>query len=145
MTDDTPSASPQLPEQPVGRPSTYDPAYCSQVEELGLQGKSPAQISAIIGVPRSTMQLWGEKHPEFLAALKRAKELEQAWWEEAGQRMALMGGQFSNAAVWKKSMEARFRDKYTERRELSGNDGKPIELEVTEIALVAPRTGDGST
>jgi hypothetical protein len=106
---------------PAGRPSTYDPAYCEQVIALGKQGKSPEQISAAIDVPRSTMQLWGETHPEFLAALTRAKELELDWWENTAQS-ALFADKFQ-AAVWSKSMAARFRDKYTDKvqQEHSGN------------------------
>ena len=34
-----------------------------------------------------------------------------------------------NAPVWKKTMEARFRDDYTERKEYTGKDGGPIQTE----------------
>ena len=120
---------------PRGRPSTYDPAYCERVIELGAEGKSPEQISAAIGVPRSTMQSWAEAHSDFSAALTRAKELEQDWWESIGQT-ALFADKFQ-ASVWAKSMQARFREKYTEKviNEQTGKDGGPIE-NVTEIRLV---------
>lgn len=100
---------------PVGRPSKYDPAYCERVIELGRLGKSPAQIAADIGVAKQTLANWGEAHPEFLAALTRAKTLEQAWWEDAaqnGQAQSVIG-----ASVWAKSAAARFREDYTERQE----------------------------
>lgn len=122
---------------PAGRPSTYDAAYCEQVIALGAQGKSMEQISAAIDVPRSTMDLWGKTHPEFLAALTRADELEQAWWEEIGQS-ALFADKFQHA-VWAKSMAARFRHKYTEKvqQEHTGKDGEPIHI-ITGV----PRAGD---
>ena len=104
---------------PGGRPPKYDPALCEQVIELGRQGKSQVQISAAIDVPRSTMHSWAEQHPEFSAALTRAKDLEQDWWEAAGQN-GLFLDKF-NATVWKTSMAARFRDDYTERREIDAN------------------------
>ena len=106
---------------PGGRPSTYDPKYCEEVIELGRLGKSPESIAATIGVPRLTMYSWCEAHPEFSAAIKRAKDLEQLWWEEAGQS-ALFADKFQQL-VWSKSMAARFRDKYTEKQQIehSGN------------------------
>jgi hypothetical protein len=102
---------------PGGRPSTYDQEHIGRVLELAAEGKSLVQIAAIIGVPRSTMQSWGDAHPEFSAALSRAKELEQAWWEEIGQR-GVHADKF-NSKVWETSMRARFRDEYTERKEVS--------------------------
>lgn len=74
------------------------------------------------------MDLWGKTHPEFMAALTRAKELEQAWWEDTGQH-SLFADKFQHA-VWSKSMSARFRDKYTDKvqNEHSGPDGGPITI-----------------
>lgn len=99
----------------AGRPSTYDPAFCDEVIELGKQGKSPVQIAVALGVPRTTMLSWAEQHEEFSTALTRAKEHEQDWWENAGQTGMVAPG--FNATVWSKSMQARFREDYTERQE----------------------------
>jgi hypothetical protein len=110
---------------PAGRPSTYRPEYCEQVIEQGKLGKSPTQIAVAIGIARSTMQSWADQHLEFSAALTRAKECEQAWWEDTGQS-GLTADKF-NSAVWAKSMSSRFRDDYTERRELAGVADRPIE------------------
>ena len=106
---------------PAGRPTTYDPAYCEKVIELGREGKSPAQIAGTLDIPRTTLLSWADAHQEFSTALTRAKELEQMWWEDKAQE-ALFADKFQ-APVWKKSMEARFRGDYTERREteLSGS------------------------
>lgn len=108
-----------------GRPSTYDPSYCARVIALGAEGKSPEQISAAIDVPRTTMLSWAETYPEFSTALTRAKELEQDWWETIGQT-ALFADKFQ-ASVWAKSMQARFREKYTEKvvQEQTGPNGGP--------------------
>lgn len=113
---------------PRGRPSTYDPAYCARVMDLAKDGLSLEQISAEIDIPRTTMLSWADVHPEFSTALTRAKELEQAWWERIGQT-ALFADKFQ-AAVWSKSMSARFREKYTEKvlQEQTGKDGGPIEM-----------------
>jgi hypothetical protein len=126
MSDQADEAVAATP-NPRGRPSTYDPAYCDRVIELGKQGLSLEQISAQIDVPRTTMLSWATVHPEFSTALTRAKELEQAWWEQTGQT-ALFADKFQ-ASVWAKSMQARFREKYTEKviSEQTGKDGGPIE------------------
>lgn len=103
----------------VGRPTGYDPAYCERVVGLGKQGKSLTQIACALDVSKASLTRWADEHEEFRTAIMRAKEHEQDWWETAGQ-LGLAAERF-NAAVWKKSMEARFRDDYTERKEVSGN------------------------
>lgn len=104
--------------RPVGAPSKYRPAFCEEVIRLGKEGKSPAQMCAHFDISRQTIDNWAEAHPEFLEAYTRAKVHCQAWWEDKG--MSGMEKPGFNAPVWKKSMEARFRDDYTERRELNG-------------------------
>lgn len=104
--------------QSAGRPSTYDPAYCLTVIDLGKAGKSLAQMCAHFDIGRSTLDDWSAAHPEFSEALTRAKVHMQAKLEEIG--FSGMTDQGFNAAVWKKIMEARFRDDYTERKEFSG-------------------------
>jgi len=118
---------------PIGRPSKYDPAYCDRIVELCGQGKSLAQVAHAFGVARQTLDNWAAANPDFLEALSRAKTAEQAWWEEAGQS-GLFLDKF-NAAVWKKSVEARFRDDYTERKqtELSGSIGLRHEDALAEL------------
>jgi transposase len=108
-----------------GRPSKYDPAYCAKVVKLGKQGKSLTQIAVALDVDKATLNNWADKHIEFFTSLTRAKQCEQAWWEDMGQK-GLTADKF-NSAVWAKSMSARFRDDYTERRELAGVPDRPIE------------------
>ena len=99
-----------------GRPSLYSPLHCEVVVELGAKGKSKAQIAAKLGVSRQTLDAWTKVHPEFLVAMKRAKDLEMAWWEEAGQDGILMGKQF-NATAFIFQMKNRFRADYLDRVE----------------------------
>lgn len=123
---------------PAGRPSKYDPVYCDRVIELGKDGKSQVQIAVALDIPRSTLQSWADQHLEFSAALTRAKECEQAWWEQKGMD-GLTADKF-NSAIWSKSMSARFRDDYTERRELAGVPDRPLQVEdVGQTPRVAAR------
>ena len=101
--------------RPVGRPSLYRPEYCEKVIELGRAGCSPAEIASDLNVDRATLIRWTDEHEEFRTALTRAKVHEQAWWEKAG-KSGMIADKF-NAAVWTKSVTARFRDDYSEKRE----------------------------
>lgn len=122
---------------PAGRPSDYQPEFCDQVIELGKIGYSPAQMAAHFDIARDTLNNWAEAHPEFLAALNRAKVHCQAWWEAKGMDGLDKPG--FNAAVWKKSVEARFREDYTERQEQThkGDPNNPIVHRV-EMVIVDP-------
>lgn len=127
MTDEAPK------KRPVGRPSKYKPEYCEKVVELAEGGAGWAEWAVACGVDRATLYHWGDEHPEFLTALSRAKILEQAWWEKAG-RNGMYLDKF-NALVWKTSVQARFRDDYTERKvtEVSGPEGGAIKFEAKTI------------
>jgi len=119
---------------PVGRPSKYKQGYCERVIELGKEGKSQVQIACALGVDPKSLRDWAEAHEDFSLALTRAKAEEQAWWENAAQlgtAQTLIG-----PTVWAKSVAARFRDDYTERREDTVKGG--IELIVTGV----PRAGE---
>ena len=102
---------------PAGRHSKYDKKYCEQVIEFGKEGMRPVEIECELGVPRKTMLSWADQSEEFSTALTRAKEHEQGWWERKG-REGMVSDRF-NAQVWKVSMQARFREDYTERKELT--------------------------
>ena len=55
---------------------------------------------------RKTLDGWARAHPEFREALNRAKDLEYAWWLDAGRK-----GQFIktwNATSWALQMRNRF-------------------------------------
>ena len=100
---------------PGGQPTKYKPEYCDEVIELGKQGKSVIQMCAHFDTARQTIDNWCAQNPEFLDAYTRARVHMQAKLEEMGFD-GLSNREF-NAPVWKKTMESRFRDDYTERQE----------------------------
>lgn len=110
----------------MARPTSYDPAYCETVIELGKAGKSVTYIATELDVCKDTVYEWAKVHPEFSDALTRAKHWAQRWWEDAGQ--IGMGADKFNASVWSRSMAARFPDDWREvsRKELTGQDGGPV-------------------
>ena len=122
--------------RPVGRPSMYRPEYCELAIEIGKRGGGPNDIACEIGVLRENLYEWAKVHPEFLTALKQAKQHEQKWWENKG--IEGLGADKFNAMVWRTSMQARFRDDYTERKisEVTGKDGGAIQTE-SKVAIDA--------
>ena len=133
--------------RPVGRPSTYDPAYCEQVIELGKLGKSIEQIAAYLGVGTKTIYNWKDEHPEFLHALDISKDFEQAWWEDQAHAYMVetKEGPKLNASLWSRSMAARFPKKYREqtKTEITGADGAPL-LAGIQVTFVKPNDADNS-
>lgn len=122
----------------VGAPTKYRPEYCERVIELGKEGKSMAQMCAAFDISRQTIDNWAMQFDDFADALARAKVHAQAWWEDTGQ--AGMFADKFNAAVWKKSVESRFKEDYTERRDmdLRSGDGSMSPPSVIEIHAVFP-------
>lgn len=60
---------------PAGRPTNYDPNYHNdKVYKLCLLGATDKEISEILDIAESTLNLWKEKHPEFMESLKKGKE-----------------------------------------------------------------------
>ena len=119
--------------RPVGRPTKYKPEYCERVIKLADQGAGPAEYAVDFGVDRVSLYDWAASHEEFSTALSRAKIHEQAWWEREG-RSGMRADKF-NALVWKTSMQARFRDDYTERKEtqLTGANGGAVQVESKSV------------
>lgn len=124
--------------RPVGRPSLYRPEYCQRVIELGKQGYSMTSMAAALDVDKASVQRWRDEHEDFRAALSRALTYAQDWWEKAGMAGMLSGKDF-NALIWKTSMQARFRDDYTERKvqEITGANGGAIEMQATRVDITA--------
>lgn len=107
----------------TGRPSTYDPAYCDKVIELGREGASKAEMAFALGVARNTLDNWAATHPEFLSAVKEAVSLAQGWWEAEGRKAVFGAKPGFNATAYIFTMKNRFPDDWKDKREteLSGS------------------------
>jgi hypothetical protein len=101
------------PPRKRGRPSSYDPAFCERVIELGEEGKSKAQIARVLRVSRKSLYLWMKIHPEFAEAMEEAQFAALAWWEDVGQA-GLTIPKF-NAALYAFNMKNRFREFYADK------------------------------
>ena len=85
------------------------------------------------------MDEWASVHPEFSEALRRAKQYSQSWYEKTG-REAMFLDKF-NGNLWVKQMQARFREEYTERREVdnTSSDGSMTPTVIERSALMSTR------
>ena len=113
----------------MGRPSEYKPEFCFTVTAAGAEGKSKAVIASELGITLRTLYNWMMIHPDFLQAMEQAEIDAQAWWEEAGRKAMFMPG--FNAAIWSRSMAARFPRDWRENKtvEHTGRGGGPIEID----------------
>jgi hypothetical protein len=59
----------------MARPSKYKDEYCEQAKKLCGLGATDAQMADFFKVTEKTFANWKNKHPEFLHALKKAKEI----------------------------------------------------------------------
>lgn len=117
--------------RPVGRPTKYKPEYCDEVLELGKQGYSVAEIAAHFEVDKASLYRWQEEDPNFALSMARAKSFEQAWFEREA-RSNMKNREF-NANLWYRSAASRFRDDYTERKELTGANGGAVQVESKSV------------
>jgi hypothetical protein len=99
----------------TGRPSLYKAEYCEIVESLGRQGKSKAQMCAVLNIGRQTFADWEGKHSAFRESVARAMEHSQAWWEAKAQ--SSLDHKHFQAQLWRYSMAGRFKDDYAEARQ----------------------------
>lgn len=120
----------------------YNAAMCERVTFLGSEGYSECEISADIGVPRTTMRSWCDAYPDFSSALTRAKELEQSWWERQS-RTNLKEKDF-NANLWNKAMSARFKADYGDSLKVAGDPASPLVHKVAWEVVRPSNTDPGS-
>jgi len=104
---------------------------CEVIVELGLKGKSKAQMASHLNIARSTFDRWLEEHQEFRESWELADTHAQTFWEEIGA--GGVGNKFFNDRAWSLQIRNRFPRDYKESRELelSGVGGAPIQIVMT--------------
>lgn len=112
----------------VGRPSKYDPKYCSEIIDFMAQGKSKEAFAGHIDVSKDTIYEWIKVHKDFSDSVKKAEVKCQEFWEEMGIQMALAGQ--GNATVWIFNMKNRFSWKDKHETELTVGEGVNVKLDI---------------
>ena len=62
-------------QNPVGRPTKYDPAFCDMARESMRIGYSKTATAGSLGVCKATFDTWCKEHSEFLGAVKEGQTL----------------------------------------------------------------------
>lgn len=70
--------SPKPPAVRIGRPSEYKPEYDDLVERLCLLGMDNEELATFFGTSASGIQNWANKHPSFMVARARGREIADA-------------------------------------------------------------------
>lgn len=117
MTDQgSPSAPPDQPKpkkkynytQKTGKPTDYRPEFIPKLLEMAAEGKSFTAIAVEFDVVRDTMWDWGKRHKEFGDAMRRAKQLQIAFFEKIGMTAMQGGTKGFKSDMWTFWMKARF-------------------------------------
>lgn len=121
-----------MTDNPVGRPSKYQDAYCVEVVDFLAEGHSMAAFAGHIGVNPDTTAEWEKVHPEFSDAVKRGRAKAVLWWEKK-----LMVGKASGevtAAIFglKNRAASEWRDKVDHELRGAGHDGAHLMRWATE-------------
>lgn len=128
--DDENSMSGNEENRSVGRPSKYNDTMITTALQLMGEGASITEVAADIGVSKDTIYDWinpdSERYiVEFSDAIKKGKELSQAWWEYQG-RKNLANPKFSST-LWFMNVKNRFKEDWRDRHEVDHtSDGKSI-------------------
>lgn len=80
----------ELPDgkRPVGRPSSYQDHYPGLLIEHMREGGSFWSFAAVVGVSMQTLNVWLDKHDEFVEARQIGKALELQFWENVAMKTA---------------------------------------------------------
>lgn len=69
----------------MGRPSLYKPEYCAQLLTHMADGLSFESFGGVVGVGRSTLYNWRDKHKAFRAATEIGEAMSRLYWEKLGR------------------------------------------------------------
>lgn len=72
--------------EPIHALCDYDPRFCNVVHELGMQGKSYAEMCAAIGVSKKRSEVWRSKYEEYDEAVHAALTAAEAYLNDQGAR-----------------------------------------------------------
>lgn len=128
---------------PVGRPSTYDAAFCEQAIEFLSRGYSIAAFAGKIGVARSTVYEWIGAHQDFSDAVKTGQAGAVLWWEDRNRALAQGGDGNATSIIF--GLKNRAADEWRDVKatELSGPGGAPVEtVNRIESVIVDPPNTD---
>jgi hypothetical protein len=132
-------------ENPAGRPSKFTDENAQAAIEAAREGLSKAGCQRAAGVGDGTIQNWLDANPtftdedgterEFFRAFRRARRV--------GESELVQGGLYdddTDSSMAKFLLASSFDYKKTEQREVTGEDGGPVEIEISETVVETPHS-----
>jgi len=110
------------------------------------EGASIASFAAEIGVARSSITEWADKHEEFSVAVKIGKAKCAAWWERVGRKNAVEGG--GNATLVIFGLKNMAGEEWREKQEIDVNHTGSLtdgQLESQLAQLLGKATASGTS
>jgi len=104
----------------------YKKEYVVQLPKMFENGEDVVEVCIQLGISTRTFYNWCNKYPDFKEAYAQGKEYSKAWWLKLG-RAGAAGKVNIQSATWIFNMKNKF--KWTDKTEVSGPDGGPIETE----------------
>lgn len=113
-----------------------DQRLCEQVIALGMQGLSPDEIKAALGISDEHWEEWSIKLPAFNAAAARARVVARAYWSKLVRDSIERGDNRFPVQSWNAVMNQMFAAGSGPK----GDASKLLVLDLRENAPTVPRT-----
>jgi transposase len=122
----------------LGRPSTYDEGYCDKAVAFLAEGYSVAAFAGEIGVAKSTVYEWIDRHPDFSDAVKRGQAKAVLWWEKRNIEFAKTGEGNATSIIF--GLKNRASDEWRDKVETEHSGG--VTYTKVEREIVRPTHSD---
>jgi transposase-like protein len=110
-------------------PTAYSEDLIAEIVALAEEGYSVVEVAAHWSIDEALIDIWREEHPEFDAALRRARTFEKAWWMSRARHALRDDNNRFPAGAWSHVMRARFPE-YDDKK------GVTVQLDLGQLVRV---------
>ena len=110
----------------VGRPTLFNEELSAKIIQWASKGLTNAEIAEITGIAESTLGLWRSEKPEFMVALKKAKDAADGIVEASLFQNAVCGNVTAQIFWLKNRKPKEWRDKQEVAH--TDADGNPVQV-----------------
>ena len=141
------SHSEDVEENPQGRPSKFSDERAQAAIEAAREGLSKAGCERAAGIGDGTLNNWLEANPTFTTEEGETRQFFRAFRRarRAGESELVRGGLYDDdvdSSMAKFLLASSFDYKKTEQREVTGEDGGPVEVTFSEEIVETPWSED---
>ena len=130
-----------------GRPSKFTDERAQDAVEAAREGLSKAGCGRAAGVADGTIQNWLDENPTFTDKDGTEREFFRAFMRarRVGEFNLVQGGLYdedTDSSMAKFLLASSFDYKKTEQREVTGEGGGPVSVDITETVVETPHSDD---